>query len=269
MHLKVLCCVLCAIGSPTLAQLAPLTEAATQPAKGRITWRQSVSYTEFDLGGRTIEQAETATNVSYGLTGELSASLTFSYIDRGDTGAGVYDQEGLGDTDLRLKWRFWQHDPGAISTNRLALVGGVRLPTGTDGLSSGGYDPYFGLTFTKVKQRHGFNASAFFLLTSDGLSSPIEAGKGTADLLTVETSYLYRLSPAAYASDTEGSLYAVVESIAEYETNGDFEWRLAPGILWEAKRYALELSVIVPIAREIDHRARTDWGLSAGLRVLF
>ena len=262
-------CALCAIAPPAMAQLAPLTEAATQPAKGRITWRQSLSYTQFELAGREIEQFETSTNLSYGITGELSASLTFSYVDRNGTGASAYDQAGLSDTDLRLKWRFWQHDPGAIDTNRLALVGGLRLPTGTDGLSSDGYDPYVGLTFTKVQGRHGFNASAFLLITSDGQSAPIEAGMGPADLLTVESSYLFRLLPAAYTSETNGSLYAVVESIADYEMNGDFAWRLAPGILWEAKRYALELSVIVPVAREIDHRAETDWGISAGLRVLF
>ncbi|MCA9304062.1 MAG: hypothetical protein KC996_08070 [Phycisphaerales bacterium] len=269
MRLWIALCGLCAAGSSCFAQLAPLTEAATQPAKGRITWRQSFSYTEFDLSGRTIEQAETSTNLSYGITGELSASLTFSYIGRNDTGGAAYDQDGFGDTDLRLKWRFWQHDPGAISTNRLALVGGVRLPTGTDGLSSGGYDPYLGVTFTRVEGRHGLNASAFYRLTTDGQSSPIEAGMGSADLLTLETSYLYRLSPAEYASDTEGSLYAVLESVADYETNGDFEWRLAPGILWEAKRYALELSVILPAVSEVDARAETDWGLNAGFRVLF
>ena len=92
---------------------------------------------------------------------------------------------------------------------------------------------------------------------------------GSADLLTLETSYLYRISPASYAAETSDSLYGVVESFVDYETNGDAEWRIAPGLLWEARRWAAEVSVILPAASDIEERAETEFGLVAGIRVLF
>ena len=186
-----------------------------------------------------------------------------------DRGNGFADQDGLGDSTLSLKWRFWQEDPGPIDTNRLALVAGVRMPTGTDGLSGDGWDPMLGLIFTKVADRHGLNAALTYSVSTDGLASPISAGTGTADLLTLETSYLYRLAPGEYTSDTHASWYLTVESFVDYETNGDIAWRVAPGVLYEARRFTVEFSPIVPIVNEIDHRGELDWGLALGVRVLF
>jgi hypothetical protein len=255
--------------APATAQEANLSEAATQPAKGRITWREQLVFTRYELGDRDVDQFVLNTRLTLGLSGRLSAVLDVPLIDEQDSFDGARDHQGLGDLSLGLKYRFWQRDQGPIETQRLAMIGGVRLPTGDNGLSSGGVDPYVGLVFTKVHGRHGLNAAARFQLGSDGQASPIAAGMGNADLFTLETSYLYRLSPAAYSGDTIGSLYAAAESFVDYETNGDLEWRIAPGLLWEARRWAAELSVILPVARSIEHRARTDWGLAVGVRVLF
>lgn len=251
------------------AQEANLSEAATQPAKGRITWREQIRYTRYELPDRDIDQFVLNTRLTLGLSGRLSAVLDVPLVSRDDRLDGSFDAEGLGDITLGVKYRFWQDDRGAIETRRLAVIGGVRVPTGDTGLSSGGVDPYLGLVFTKVQGRHGLNASARYQFSTDGRSSPVMPGMGDADLITLETSYLFRLSPASYSADTVGSLYLAAESFIDYETNGDLEWRLAPGLLWEARRWAAEFSVILPVARSIDDRAKTDWGLAAGIRVLF
>lgn len=260
---------LAAVGAPAWGQEANLSEAATQPAKGRITWREQVRFTRYELPDRDVNQFVLNTRLTLGLSGRLSAVLDVPLMSRDDRLDGSFDADGLGDVSIGLKYRFWQNDQGAIETQRLAVFGGVRVPTGDTGLSSGGVDPYLGLVFTKVHGRHGLNAAARYQVSTDGRATPIMPGMGDADLFTIETSYLYRLSPAAYSADTEGSLYVTAESFVDYETNGDLEWRLAPGLLWEARRWAAELSVIVPLARSIDERARTDWGLAAGIRVLF
>lgn len=255
--------------APGFAQEANLSEAATQPAKGRITWREQVRFMRYELNDRNVDQIVLNTRLSLGLSGRLSAVLDVPLISREDSLDGSLDADGLGDIQIGLKHRFWQHDRGPIETERLSVIGGVRLPTGADQLSTEGFDPYIGLVYTKVSGRHGANASAKFQYSSDGMATPITAGLGRDDLLVIEASYLYRLSPAAYTADTVGSLYAAVESFVDYETNGDIEWRLAPGLLWEARRWAAELSVIFPVARSIEKRARTDWGLALGVRVLF
>lgn len=257
---------LCAGGAA--AQEAALSWAATQPAKGRITLREQFQYTRYDTDAGDVEKFTLNTRVSLGLSGRLSASMDIP-VGRERAVDGSDSTAGLGDISLGMKYRFWQHDTGAIETNRLSVFGGTRLPSGTDDLSSGGVDPYVGLVFTRVQGRHGVNAAARYLWTTDGLDDPVSAGMGDADLLTLETSYLFRFSPAEYAADTAGAWYAVVESFVDYETNGDIEWRIAPGILWEARRWAAEASVILPAARDIDRRGETEWGFAAGVRVLF
>lgn len=262
---------LCAIGllAPVgMGQESALSLAATQPAKGRITWREQARFERYELGNEEIDQFTIDTRLTYGVSKDVALTLNVPTVLR-DRENGIDDQDGLGDSTLSLKWRFWQHDPGPIDTNRLALIGGVRMPTGTDGLSSDGWDPMLGLIFTRVSGRHGVNAALTYQVSTDGLSSPISAGTGTDDLLTLETSYLYRLAPSAYTSDTHASWYFTVESFVEYETNGDLAWRVAPGALYEARRFTVELSPIVPIVNEIDHRAELDWGLALGVRVLF
>lgn len=254
------------------AQEANLSVAATQPAKGRITWREQVRFTRYGLPDRDIDQLVINTRLTLGLTGSVSAWADLPVVAERDRSDAAPNTNGLGDISLGLKWRFWQHDTGAIETRRLAVYGGVSLPSGEEGLSSDGVDPFVGLVYTMVHERHGVNASARYRVSTEGTDAPlgpIGPGMGDADLLTLETSYLYRLSPASYAEETSGSLYAVVESFVDYETNGDIEWRIAPGILWEARRWAAEASVILPAASDIDGRAETEFGLAAGIRVLF
>jgi hypothetical protein len=251
------------------AQEAPLSWAATQPAKGRVTVREQFFYTEYDTDAGGVDRFVLNTRVTLGLSGALSASADIPVVSERADAPGAEDDAGLGDISLSLKWRFWQHDTGAIETKRLALIGGVRAPTGDTGLSSGGVDPFVGAVFTMVHGRHGVNAAGRYLVSTDGRSDPVVAGMGDADLLSLEASYLYRLSPASYAMESAGSLYAVVESFVDYETNGDAEWRVAPGLLWEARRWAAEASVILPLAEDIEHRGKADFGLALGLRVLF
>ncbi len=253
-------------------QEANLSVAATQPAKGSITWREQVRFTRYELSDRDIDQLVVNTRLTLGLTGAVSAWADVPVIAERDRSDMAPNNNGLGDVSLGLKWRFWQHDTGAIETKRLAAFGGVSLPTGEEGLSSDGFDPFVGLVYTMVHGRHGVNASARYRVNTDGTDAalgPIGAGMGSADLLTLETSYLYRISPASYAAETSGSLYGVVESFVDYETNGDAEWRIAPGLLWEARRWAAEVSVILPAASDIEERAETEFGLVAGIRVLF
>lgn len=250
------------------AQESALSLAATQPAKERITWREQLRFERYELSGEQIDQFTLDTRLTYGLRKDMALTLNVPTVVR-DRENGLDDQDGLGDTTLALKWRFWQQDPGPIDTNRLALVAGVRMPTGTDGLSTGGWDPMVGLIFTKVADRHGLNASLTYRVSTDGLANPISAGTGSADLLTLESSYLYRLSPSEYTSESKASWYVTVESFVDYETNGDVAWRVAPGLLYEARRFAVELSPIVPVIDDIEHRGELDWGLALGVRVLF
>ena len=260
------------LSGEVFGQAAALSDAATQPAKGHFALREQARFERYDLLGSDVDQWTIDTRLIYGLRKDVSLTLNVPTILRERSAvnaAGVGDQEGLGDASLMFKWRFWQHDPAPVDTNRLALIGGVRMPTGTDGLSTGGWDPFVGLVFTRIAGRHGVNASARYTASTDGLANPLMAGRGEADLLTLETSWVYRLSPSEYTSETEASLYFSLESFVDYETNGDIAWRVAPGLLYEARRWTAELSPILPLAQDVDHRGELEWGVAFGVRLLF
>ncbi|MFG0292229.1 MAG: hypothetical protein ACF8MJ_03640, partial [Phycisphaerales bacterium JB050] len=90
-----------------------------------------------------------------------------------------------------------------------------------------------------------------------------------ADLLRFDTAYLYRLSPEEYGADFVASTYAVVELNGTYETNGDTELFISPGLLYEASRFALELSVSMPVFQNVDHRPEPEYSVGVGVRFLF
>ena len=267
-HNIIIVCAIALLTTSARSQESALSLAATQPAKERITWREQLRFERYELANERIDQLTIDTRFVYGLRKDLALTLNVPTIFR-DRARGNDDQEGFGDTTLTLKWRFWQHDPAPVDTNRLALLAGVEMPTGTDGLSNDGWNPIVGIIYTKVHDRHGLNAALSYKFNTQGDRAPISAGAGDADLVTLETSYLYRIAPQAYASDTKGAWYVTVESFAEYETNSDFSWRIAPGILYEARRFTLELSPIVPVVNDISHRAELQWGLVVGVRMLF
>lgn len=251
------------------AQEAPLSEAATQPAKGHVTLREQLRFTRYEVDGRDVDQVVANTRLTLGLTGSLSLAADLPLAWQESQGDARGDARGLGDVRVGLKWRFWQQDTGAIGTRRLALTGGLRLPTGAEAFTSDGWDPFAGLVYTMVQGRHGFNAAAVYQASTEGVADPLGPGMGGDDLLTIETSYLYRLAPASYGADTAGSWYGVIESFVDLEANGDAEWRLAPGVLYEARRWAAEASVILPAASDIEERAETGFGVALGVRVLF
>ena len=54
-----------------------------------------------------------------------------------------------------------------------------------------------------------------------------------------------------------------------YETNGDNQIFLSPGVLYEATTWALEASVQLPIFQDLADRPETDVVVVVGVRLLF
>ncbi|GAB4515270.1 MAG: hypothetical protein Tsb0013_19780 [Phycisphaerales bacterium] len=252
------------------AQESTFTPAATQPSVGRFITKHLITFDRYDdandTGGTDLALT---TTVSYGITRDLSATLTLPVIVRRPDAPGEDTIHDLADLRLEAKYRFWQHDPGPVDTLRLAARAGLELPTGSDGLSSEGVDPYLGVVFMSILGKHGFNQSLTYTMTTDAGRNRFGPGQSLSDVLAFDTAYLYRLAPDAYDNDTAGSLYAMVELNGAYETNGDTEIMLSPGLLWEARNYALEASIRIPVYADVDHRPEREIGFSLGIRFLF
>jgi len=270
------------------AQEAINAPSATLPSPGALVTRFQFRAYDFkrepEPPGRAGWELEYLFMAAYGVLPELAIEAKLPFFQREmsvDETIGVdpgwppvensFDEHaiGLGDLDLGLKLRVWKADLGPVDTMRAALLAGLEVPSGTDGFGSSSFDPYIGGAFTGIFGRHGLGAAARWTFTTGSAFDPLFAGETTADLLRLDGSYLFRLAPEEYGERHEAAWYAVGEVNAFYETNGDWQVLLSPGLLIEAPRWAFELGVQVPVYQRVGGRPELNIAFVAGVRLLF
>ncbi len=301
--------VLLFLASDVRAQQPIHGEAAVTPSAGHALVRQQVKYMTLgrDPTGyeRDVRTFIASTDIAYGLTSRFALTayipVVWQSVDSplifieelfppgsggGGHGHGGHDPNlpipegvtihpsgsewGLDEIVVGFKWRLYEHDFGPIDTFRVALLGALETPTGEEAFSSDSWDPSIGLAATYIEGRHGANASLNWKFnTSDIHGHHVRAGMGPDDTLFYNASWLYRLTPAAYTSNTKAATYFILEGNGIYETNGDHEILIAPGFMVEAKHTAIEFSVQLPALQEMDHRPKTDFTITLGIRFLF
>lgn len=265
-----------ALAAPALAQEAMSTEAATQPSSGAWYVKQQLRFTRFtnDPTGqdRDVNELRSVTSVYYGIDTDLALGLILPvvYQDIDSPQPGVSDDVfGLADFTLRLKWRFWRHDSGPIDTARLSFIADLELPSGDNDLSSKSVDPAFMLAYTMIRGRHGLSADLGFTFNTSDDEEVITPGDSSAEALRYDAAYLYRIAPDQYTADTHGAWYAVLELNGLYETNGNNELFISPGLMYEGRNWALEASVQIPIVSDVNNRPERDYSVILGLRLFF
>jgi hypothetical protein len=278
---------LLSLAAPLGAQEAIQTDAATQPSVGTFVVRQQVRFTSYKndpaLHENIDSEWESRTSLSYGITPNLSitASLPLLLRDRLVGPATPPEREtttfGVGDIPVMLKYRVYRSDTSPVDTIRFSLMGGAELPSFDRPFSSESVDPIIGAVLTTIRGRHGFNQAVQYKFNTGGAvhSHPhdrrygMAPGDGPADALFYDSAYLFRIAPTEYAVDTFAATYAVLELNGVYETNGDNEILLSPGLLYEARTWAGEISFQFPIVQDVDRRPEVRYSIVAGLRFLF
>jgi hypothetical protein len=263
-----------AIAGETAAQEAINTTAATQPGVGRTVLREQLHwYTgRQDVAGGRAETDELLlqTSLSAGIRHDLALGLDLPVSLRNtqfSPGTGMADDHGdvdAGDLRLLAKWRLHHADTGPLDTERASLLLGMQFDTGQGtslhpDFARGSNDPIAGGVYTAVTGRHGFNAALEATISTSGDASDLRA----------DGAWLYRLAPAGYAADTKAAWYVVAELNGRYQTNGDTELLFSPGLMYEARKWTLELSVRLPALQDLDHRPEIDLGVVLGVRLLF
>lgn len=271
--------VLASAAAPCLAQESTNVPVATQPSVGRFYLREKLQYISFcddpSPTDRDIDRFVLTSSLSYGISRTISATLDVPLVLSSTSSQLEDDRDeffGVYDLSLSLKWRFWQEDFGPVDSIRLAAVGGIEIPTYDKDHSSESWDPYAGLIFTAILGRHGVNQSLRYKFNSgdnDFTEFTTRGGDGENDAFFYDTSYLFRLAPSEYSADTKGALYLTLELNGLYETNDDNEIILGPGILYEARRFAIEATVGFPIVGDVDERPEMNFVASIGFRFLF
>ena len=217
------------------------------------------------------------TRIEYGLRSDvaLAAYVPVAYREThfsgsppAGEGANAADA-GLDDALVAVKWRLLRHDFGPIDTARFSLVAGAELPTGADAFSSDSVDPVVGGVFGYIQGRHGADAEVLWKFTTGGEDEAVRPGEGSADLLSYGAAYLFRVAPPRFSAGSAGAVYAILEANGAYETNGDNELLIAPGVLVETRGFAVEASVQLPLWQDLDHRPETEFTVTLGARFLF
>jgi len=266
-----------AFGNFASAQAPIWGEAAMQPSPRTGLLHEMLIYRRYDEravgdGGRA-EEFTALTQFSYGVTAELAFRFDLPVTYRNETAgnSGDADDEfGIGDSQILAKYRIWKNDTAATDTQRIALLGGLVIP-GTDDAfamdsSNDSFNPILGIVYSQVTGRHGVNADLLFEFDTDwGDGGDTE----TVNTLRYDASYLFRIAPEAYTEGTKGAWYVVAEMNGWYETNGDNQIFLSPGVMFEAKRITLDASIMIPVWQDLDHRAEMDIVLAIGARISF
>lgn len=231
------------------AQEPIVMEAATQPAVGLNYIRTQILFRDLD----GTDEYRLKTRYTRGVRYNVSVNAEADYVHA--------DENGPDDLRFFAKWRVLQKDIGPVDTVRGSLIGGAELPSGSD-LSSNSTDPFFGGVVTTILGRNGFNADLIYQINTAG-------GIQGDDKLNYDASWVYRIAPARWSADTTASWYTVLELNGSAWENGDHQLLVTPGLLYEARSWAAEIGIHLPLAETMSDRPKQKFGLTAGLRYLF
>lgn len=255
---------------PLAGQEAIQTPAATLPGLGSVVLREQLRFFHADQDPTTqreeIDELQSLTTLTIGYEPDVALGVTVPLAWRSFVEGNGQERDQLRTGDVRAfaKWRFYREDTAAIDTTRAAMLAGFMLPTGEGtslrpGFSDDSFDPFLGVALTQIRHRHGLGLAAEYRLSTSG----------HADLFEGDLAYLYRLEPAEFSTTSTSAFYGVAEVNLYYETNGDVEALLAPGLMYEARTFTIEFGIQIPLVQELDHRAEIDYGVTLGMRVTF
>lgn len=246
------------LAGPSLPAQEPVfMDAATHPGRGQFYARLQLGVERGDLRDDGGSGTQTALHLKAvrGLAPDLALVLDAGLRDRVRPPED-HSEAGLDDWSLRLKWRAARFDLGPVDTWRTSLFAGAHGPGSPQTRETDRIAPTLGLASTAILGRHGFNGAASWTAVA-----------GASDTWTVEASHLFRLAPAAYASETRGAWYTVLESLNTFADGRTRRHYLAPGLLYEARRWAWEIGVRLPVTERTADRF--DFEAVTGVRRLF
>ena len=211
-------------------------DAATHPGQGQLYGRALFAVED---GEDYVMRAR----ASYGIVSKLAFQLEADHAwqaNESDDSSGT----------VELKYRVLQNDFSPLNTWRASVIGGVEFISDEDPA------PHFGAVTTTIINRHGLNGQIEWAGYND-----------KPDEVMLNASHLYRIAPARYKAGTKGAWYTQLESLNTLYDDGDYEMDLAPGLLYEARNWAAEISLRLPVAGNCTDQP--DYTLATGVRYLF
>jgi hypothetical protein len=286
-------------GLTSTASGAINTDTGLTPAEGQWVVRSQMifkSKTDDRTGeNRKLEIITNRNVLIYGLRDgtSLFAAVPFVYkeqeVNSPDGGRSEREDAGIGDVRLFVKQRIWRRDrPGR--TERLALLGGLELPTGdtseANGLGkfprpiqpgSGSWDPFVGVIATHQKQRYELSTDVIYQFNTEA------RGFEFGDSLNHDVGLWVRVWPGELPEwGTPSAIHAVMELNGVFQqkntVNGDlvgdlggYTLYLSPGLQWVGPWWIVEASLQFPAIQDLNRSEIREEGPTYvfGVRVTF
>jgi hypothetical protein len=209
--------------------------------------------------GRELDALVAPQTLVYGITPKLTAFATLPILAQRwvrTADGSVNTDSAVGDFRLLGRYTFFADDYAPLSTRRVALLAGMKFPTGADRFGTPSFDPIFGAVGTWAANRHELDLDALYTVTTE--RHDVEAG----DQFRYDLAYRYRVWPGRF----EGRLLQLNGIL---ELNGQWAGKtrtdgstvaasggnvlfLSPGAQFITSRFILEASVQVPIWQDLN-----------------
>lgn len=239
------------------------TNVALPVAKGEGIWRSQLRTTVAtdDPSGqdRELRAFVLPQTLVYGFTPRLTAFATLPILaDRQvDTPSGTMNEgAALGDLKLLGRYTFFIDDYAPLSTRRVAVLAGMKFPTGADRFGTPSFDPIVGAVATWAANRHELDLDTLYTITTE--RNGVEAG----DQLQYDLAYRYRLWPKKFGRrllQLNGVLElngrwtgrSRVDGSTQNSSGGNVLF-LSPGAQFITQRFIVEASVQVPVVQDLN-----------------
>ena len=169
-----------------------------------MIWRSQLRYVQAtddpspqDREVRALLQPQT---LVYGLTPRLTAFSTLPILTRRwieSDADGVKRDSAVGDLKVVGRFTFFADDYAPLSTRRVALIGGLKFPTGSDRFGTPSFDPILGAVGTWAANRHELDADLLYTIGTK--RHDFETG----DRIQYDLAYRYRLWPKRFGRRLE------------------------------------------------------------------
>lgn len=263
---------------PTSVQAVGInTDNALPVAKQHFVIRTQTRYTFADDDpsgtGRRLHQLQFPTALVYGVTAKTTffGMVSFVYRDLSGGEAG-----GIGDLTFLARQEIAKKD-WPLKTWRLALLGGLEIPSGDDPFSSHSIDFPLGLVTSLQTHRFEIDADVGYKINTEGNST------NHGDNLFYNLAYQHRILPLRLPeAGIPNQLNLVLEVNGQWtqkdktvggavNTNsGGTTIFLSPGLQYVMKRVILETSFQYPILQELNgSQLKTTFAVNGGMRIQF
>ncbi len=256
------------------------TNVALPVAEGEGIWRSQLRFTRATDDpsplDRELEALVAPQTLVYGLTPQLSIFSTLPLLAHREIEVGS-DRErdsAVGDLTLITRYMLFADDYAPLSTRRVALLAGLKLPTGADRFGTPTFDPILGGVATWAANRHQLDFDALFTLGTK------RHGFESGHRVRYDVAYRYRVWPARFGRRL-AQLNALLELNGTWadrlrahgtrvRDSGGQVLLLSPGLQFVTINWIAELSVQLPVVQRLHgEQIESDVSVVLSARVPF